>query len=331
MVESGIKRTKIKSIKKLDNFDDEYVYDIGMKNEDHPWFFANNILVHNSVYFSAYPTLKNEIDSGQLPWDKDTVVQLYDQICELVNEGFPAFMYRAFHCPVSRGEVIKAGREIVGKKALFITKKRYAVLYYDKEGKRYDKDGKEGVVKAMGLDLKRADTPKYMQDFLLSILEKVLTNVDEASILEDITNFRMLFKERPAWEKGTPKRVNNLGKFSKLLDDKGKVNMPGHVRASLNWNTLRRLHNDHHSSPITDGSKVIVCKLLTNPLGYTSVAYPVDELRLPEWFKSLPFDNSAMEESIINKKLENLIGILKWDLKSTTRSNLFEQFFSFED
>ena len=84
-------------------------------------------------------------------------------------------MQDAFHCPKSRGEVIKAGREIVASKGLFITKKRYAVLYYDKEGKRSDVDGKPGKIKAMGLDLKRSDTPVFVQDFLSEILYMVLS------------------------------------------------------------------------------------------------------------------------------------------------------------
>ena len=113
----------------------------------------------DSAYFSAYNTLKAEIDNKEIPWDKDTVIQLYDTLAAEVNSTFPAFMLEAFHCPKSRGEVIKAGREIVAIKGLFITKKRYAVLYYDKEGKRQDVEGKPGKIKAMGLDLKRSDTP----------------------------------------------------------------------------------------------------------------------------------------------------------------------------
>ncbi len=124
----------------------------------------------DSCYFSAYSTLKKDIDKGLIPWNKDTVVTLYDQIGEEVNNTFPQFMLDTFHVPKTRGEVIKAGREIVGTKALFITKKRYSVLYYDKEGKRSDVDGKPGKIKAMGLDLKRSDTPEFIQDFLSDVL-----------------------------------------------------------------------------------------------------------------------------------------------------------------
>jgi len=283
----------------------------------------------DSCYFSAYKTLKKEIDSGAIPWSKETVITLYDQVGEEVNKTFQDFMLNAFHCPKSRGEVIKAGREIVGSKSLFITKKRYAVLYYDKEGKRSDIEGKPGKIKAMGLDLKRSDTPEFIQNFLSDVLEKVLTGATEEEVLDHITNFRTEFKARPGWEKGSPKRANNISQYRDKEKKQGKANMPGHVRASLNWNTLKRMMDDKYSMQITDGAKVIVCKLKENPMGFTSVAYPVDELRLPQWFKDLPFDHEEMEATIIDNKLENLIGVLNWDIRSTEQTNNFNKLFDF--
>jgi DNA polymerase elongation subunit (family B) len=284
----------------------------------------------DSVYFSAWPVLKHDIQKGTIPWNKDTVVQLYDQISEEVNATFPQFMLDDFHVPKSRGEVIKAGREIVADRGLFITKKRYAVQYYDKEGKRQDVDGKAGKIKAMGLDLKRSDTPEFMQNFLSEILEKVLNGAGETEILDRISEFRTEFKARPGWEKGSPKRANNITEYQAKEKKAGKANMPGHVRASINWNTLKTMHGDKYSQQIVDGMKVIVCKVKDNPLGYTSVAYPVDELRLPKWFQELPFNHSEMETTIINNKLDNLIGVLEWDLESTTQDNNFGSLFSFE-
>jgi DNA polymerase elongation subunit (family B) len=284
----------------------------------------------DSCYFSAYSTLKKEIDSGALPWTKESVVELYDTIGEEVNSTFPKFMQDAFHCPKSRGEVIKAGREIVASKGLFITKKRYAVLYYDKEGKRSDIDGKPGKIKAMGLDLKRSDTPVVIQDFLSEVLTRVLNGEEKESVLEYITEFRTEFKLRPGWEKGSPKRANKISEYRDKEKKAGKANMPGHVRASLNWNTLKRMMDDKYSMNITDGAKVIVCKVKDNPMGYTSVAYPVDELRLPQWFKDLPFNDAEMENAVIDEKLENLIGVLEWDISSTRSDNTFSKLFDFE-
>ena len=284
----------------------------------------------DSCYFSAYSTLRKEIDQGVLPWTRESVIELYDTIGETVNDTFPKFMQDAFHCPKSRGEVIKAGREIVASKGLFITKKRYAVLYYDKEGKRADKDGHGGKIKAMGLDLKRSDTPVVIQDFLSEVLTRVLNGETKESVLEYITSFRTEFKVRPGWEKGSPKRANKISEYRDKEKKAGKTNMPGHVRASLNWNTLKRMMDDKYSVAITDGAKVIVCKVKDNPMGYTSVAYPVDELRLPQWFKDLPFNDAEMENAVIDEKLENLIGVLEWDISSTRSDNTFAKLFDFE-
>jgi DNA polymerase elongation subunit (family B) len=285
----------------------------------------------DSCYFSAYTSLRTEIEKGIIPWDKDTVVQLYDQIADEVNNTFPQFMLDYFHVPKSRGEVIKGGRELVASRGLFITKKRYGVMVYDKEGKRLDNEVKPGKIKVMGLDLKRSDTPEYMQNFLEKVLTMVLVGKEEKEILDEIVNFRSEFKSRPGWAKGSPRRANNITEYQEKERKAGKANMPGHVRAAINWNTLRKMNGDKYSMQIVDGMKVYVCKLKNNAMGYTSIAYPVDELRLPKWFQDLPFDDAAMEETIIDNKISNLIGVLEWDISSTTTSgNNFSKLFDFE-
>ena len=284
----------------------------------------------DSCYFTAYPVLKKEINEGRMAWDKDIVIALYDSIADQVNLSFPGFMEQAFHCPREMGAIIRGGREIVASTGLFITKKRYAVLFYDKDGKRYDVAGKPGKVKALGLDLKRSDTPKVIQEFLSDILNDVLNGVSREPIIEKIRNFKMLFKERPGWEKGSPKRVNNLTMYGNKEIKEGKTNMPGHVRAAINWNNLRRMNSDNYSLAVTDGMKVIVCKLRQNPLGWTSIAYPTDEQHLPKWFTELSFNDAEMEATVIDGKVDNLLGVLGWDLESATNTdNTFENLFEF--
>jgi DNA polymerase elongation subunit (family B) len=281
----------------------------------------------DSCYFSAYPVFKGQIDRGEIDWSRDKIIELYDMVADEVNATFPMFMNTAFNCPTNLGEIIKAGREVVASKGLFITKKRYAVLIYDKEGKRKDNDGSLGEIKAMGLDLKRADTPEFMQRFLEKILLMVLNGQDKQDVIDAINEFRTAFKERPGWEKGTPKRVNNLTKHTEVFEKTGKCGV-GHAMAAINWNRFKKAHGDQASLDITDGMKVIVCKLKSNPMGITSIAHPIDEMRLPEWFKDMPFDHGAMEETIINNKVENLIGVLDWDIRASDQTNTFESLFA---
>ena len=285
----------------------------------------------DSCYFSAYPMVKADVLAGTMEWNKDIAVGLYDSIADQVNESFPAFCEKAFHTPRRQGELIKGGRESVSLKGLFIKKKRYAILIYDMEGHRLDTHGNPGKVKAMGLDLKRSDTPKVIQDFLSDVLLSVLTGADRDTIITKVRDFKLIFTERPAWEKGTPKRVNNLTKYSKEEERLGKANMPGHVRAAMNWNNLKRMMGDQYSMTIVDGMKTVVCKLKDNPLGYSSVGYPTDETHIPAWFKELPFDDASMETGIVDQKVENLLGVLKWQIAENTQiATTFDNLFSFE-
>ena len=285
----------------------------------------------DSAYFSAWPVIKDQVAKGEVEWNKEVAIKLYDQISDNLNESFPDFMKEAFNVPREAGKIIKGGREVVATKGLFITKKRYALLVYDTEGYRSDVGGSPGKMKVMGLDLKRSDTPKIVQDFLSNILTGVLTGDQRETVLDKVKEFKEGFSLRPAWEKGSPKRANNMTKFTALEERQGKANMPGHVRASINWNRLRKMNSDRYSTEIVDGQKVIVCKLKPNPLGYTSVAYPTDETHLPKWFKELPFDDHAMENTVIDGKLENLLDVLEWDLTlDTNNQTTFNDLFSFE-
>jgi hypothetical protein len=231
----------------------------------------------------------------------------------------------------------------VADRGLFLKKKRYAVNIIDKEGNRKDRGGKTGEIKAMGLDLKRSDTPKFIQEFLLSVLVNVLAGQTKEQVTAQIKEFKHELRSMPSWEKGSPKSVNNLTTYSNKVGkaaalnsklfksaDNGKVDMPGHVRASLNWNYLRKLNGDNYSQAIVDGTRIVVCKLKNNALGMTSVAYPTDELRLPQWFTDLPFDDAGMERTLVDDKLENMLKPLKWELaRETDITSAASDLFSF--
>ena len=286
----------------------------------------------DSAYFSAWPIVKEEVIAGKMDWNKELVVQLYDNISDQVNESFPGFMEQSFHCPRNKGAIIKGGRELIGDTGLFIKKKRYAINVYDKEGKRKDVNGKMGDIKAMGLDLKRSDTPKYIQKFLMDVLVMTLSNKTKDDIIDLIKDFKRDLSNKDSWTKGSPKSVNKLTFYGELesRSKTGKANMPGHVRAAINWNYLKKVYGDNYSMTILDGMKVIVCKLRSNPLNLTSIAYPVDELRLPKWFKELPFDDTTMESTLVDKKIENLLGVLNWNLKESTNTETnFDDLFVF--
>jgi DNA polymerase elongation subunit (family B) len=294
----------------------------------------------DSAYFSLYP-LRND-KMKDFDWTVENVVTLYDDIGEQVNTSFPPFMAANFNTGLDRGAIIAAGREIVAKAGIFIKKKRYACLVVDTEGVRHDVDGKPGKIKAMGVETQRSDTPKFIQDFLKKILEMVLTDKTEQEVVQYISDFRYNeFRQLPPWRLGRPTSVNGLSIYQDkataaeerietlLIDpdltEEGAANMPGHHRAGINWNRLRAWNDDVHSLEVNDGAKVIVCDLKPNNHAMDSIARPVDqeEHALPDWFKTLPFDTATMERKLIDDKLENLIGILDWDIGASRKDTAF--------
>ena len=293
----------------------------------------------DSVYFSAVPSLPADVSL-----DMQSAITLYDHISDTVSDTFPQFMKDSFNVPLKIGSVIKAGREVVGKSGLFITKKRYAIKCLDIEG--YQPEG--GKLKIMGMDIKRSDTPEFVQDFLEEILDSALEGMPEKEVIQMIKDFKAEFKELEPWKKGMPKRVNNLTmytkkyrkqtnmqtntniyKLEKLKEETENKMIPGHVKASIVWNDLKFANSDQYSLSIMDGAKVVVCRLKNNPMGYTSIAYPTDELNLPNWFKELPFDEEGMEEAVLDKKIENVIGAMGYDMSRMNESETLQAFFEF--
>ena len=297
----------------------------------------------DSCFFSAFPILKDEIDRGEIVWTKESVIDLYNDVAKTVSATFPEFLLKNLNVPIKRSTgVIASSRETVSESGIWMVKKRYACLMFDKDGIRLDV-GKPGKVKAMGLDLKRADTPKFIQKFLSEILMDALTDKGENLIIGKIREFKEKFEDMKPWQQGTPKAVNKLTHYREKLEDAGmkkmkgievgNLHVPGHVTASLAWNRMKEMYMDQHAMRITDGQKIIVCKLKeTSENRLTSIAYPVDEVHLPDWFTSLPFDSDDMMAGVVDKKIENLLGVLNWDLSRTNKEHAhLETLFDFSN
>ena len=174
-----------------------------------------------------------------MEWDKDTVIKLYDNVSSQVSDTFPEFLKQTFNVPYKNSEgVIKSGREIVATSGLFIKKKRYAAMMYDKEGTRYDDENSPGKVKAMGLDLRRSDTPKFVQTFLMEILVMVVAHKTEDEVIEYIREFKKEFNKMKPWEKGMPKGVNGISTYEDKLEEhmnkklagrESRITVPGYL------------------------------------------------------------------------------------------------------
>lgn len=248
-------------------------------------------------------------------YSKEHIIEYADSVGKEVNDSFPQYMIDKFHCTPEGASREGAAREVVASRALICGKKRYAMMVYDKDGYRQDINGKPGKAKIMGIQVARSDVSPLVKDLLKKMLNSVLTDGSKEKLVEIMRDFgNNDWGKLNAWEKGTPRTCNKLNAYTIEYNKTGKCSV-GQVMASINWNRMLDMMGDKKSPKILDGNKVVVCKLNEkNPFGMKSIAYPNDIVRLPNWFKQLPFAEQDMRESVVDQTVDTVFGVLGWDL-----------------
>lgn len=283
---------------------------------------------------SAYCTMKYYMEKHVITPAPESAVSIADEIGEKLNKSLPAFFAEAFLIPEDRGRIAEAGREVVAVRGLFKDKKkRYALHVINTEGKAVDK------LKIMGMETRRSDTPRFIQEFLETCL-RMLVKEDKSytELRAFVDEFRDKFRAMPGWTQGSPGRVKKLITNSKKMDTFERKSAEGYVglkkptmhytvKAAANTNKLIEINKEHRWDVIHDGDKVEAIYLKPNEYDMDIVAIKTGETYVPEWFKKLPFDQERMEEKLLDKKLFNVIGdILGWDFRPPTNhsADVFE-------
>lgn len=264
----------------------------------------------DSVFFKTYGNNKEES------------VQIADIIATSLNKSFPDFLQHAFNCTDDFKNKISVDREIVSDRGIFLSKKKYVLHVVDKEGKPPVGDDK---IKVMGSEMKRSDTPEFIQDLLTDVVIDILSGGIYASIETKINGFRSIFKsdkESDKLEFAAIKSVNNLDHYFDLYTKANgnisaikKARIPGHVIASINTNFILKHFNDMSTQPIISGEKVKIFYVKRNEFGLKAIALSSDEDYFPDWFvENFELDTKAAEGKLLDNKLERLFAAIGWEV-----------------
>lgn len=246
----------------------------------------------DSTYFKTYASNEKE------------AIAIADAVADKVNDSYPEFMRRTFLCTAGYDNIIKAGREVVGDKGIFVEKKRYILHLIDLDGKKVDK------LKVMGLDTKKTTLPAEVSAKLNGFIERFL----KGETWEDISVSIVAYKEelmnaRDVMSIGMPKGVNGIEEYTTKYNDEGKgARLPGHVAASIYYNECLKTYKDKISPPIASGNKIKVFYLIGNHGKFKSIAMPVDAENVPKWFlDNFRVDRDAHIERLVDKPLGNIL------------------------
>lgn len=312
---ADILKSNILSVEWFNDDKEDYVYDIVMEDEKYPYFFANNILVHNSCYFKTYAD------------NLDTAIKVGNAIQDKVNKAFPIFCADAFLCNDYHKNFISAELDVIASKSIFIKKKYYVMNLEYSEGTRVDK------MKLMGVQLKKTTIPKKVSEELTKFVKELLKGKEWKDVGEDIVNYKeFILNEAPIELIGLPKGIAGLEeKEREYTNGNTDVMLSGHAAASIFYNICLEKYQDKESFKIKSGMKIKVYYLKQKFGRFTSIALPTDIKNIPEWFIdnfSGIIDRERQAEVLITKPLQNIFQAIDKNVP-TRKTLLFDELVSY--
>lgn len=233
-------------------------------------------------------------------------IQKADWVADEINEAFPEFVRDSFLCTEGYDELIKAAREVVAPRGIFVTPKRYMLDVADKEGKRVQE------LKVMGLDTKKTSLPKYVQEALNDFLGRYLRYTPWEQIAEEIVQFKDKMRVADISTLGLPKGINKVELYLQALEaDPVSARLPGHVRAAIYYNRKLDQYNDKESIRITSGMKCRVFYLRRPEGKFKAIALPTDLKTIPKWFiDNIDVDIDLQISKLVDSPLENILRVI---------------------
>ena len=151
--------------------DEEYVYDLEVNDADH-MFFANGILVHNSIYVRMDSILKMLFGTCDIDWSNpETFAKIKEfvdgKFQDILNKHVADYICETFHTSERR---IEFKREKISSEGNYICKKRYVVHVKDDEGVECDKFTYKGV------DIAKNELPTKIKNILKNLVEDMMKN-----------------------------------------------------------------------------------------------------------------------------------------------------------
>lgn len=238
----------------------------------------NNVLETNDIDYVCYvDTDSNYIDMSKIieKFNPDDPIAFMDSVCEA---GIAPALEKAFEILGYRHTTYKPrismGREVLADRAIWTSKKRYAMRVHDNEGVRY----KEPELKIMGLEAVKTTVPETIRGWMKEYIKMVLDGrKDDAA--DFIVDKRKEFVAMKSDEIGMPRGVSDITKYMVVQDQPFKKGTPYHVRGCLVYNRELEKSGLDKSYPIVyDGDKIKILYLtLPNPTQNNVIAFP-DEL-----------------------------------------------------
>jgi DNA polymerase elongation subunit (family B) len=303
---------------------DDYFYDVGMVDTPHT-FFANDILVHNSLYTSAGNVLRsfnwphiNDIEKTSKFLD-EKITPIFVKVIDAAEKKLAL---KSMNCPDCK---ITFKREMIARRALFLAKKRYiAWVIIGEDGPVTPDSSHEIEIK--GLEAVRSSTPEGVRTAFKEFYKSLIKTVDR-TIVDNVVRdtYNKLMQCSPL-DIAKNSSANNIQKYTMFNGEPDK-GTPSHIKGCIGYNKLLKLANlESDYEHIMEGDKVKVVYIKGCDRFPT---YRGDVISFKSKFPKellLNVDMEKMVDKMYIQPLQQFYDIMGWQLPSTKTENI-EDFF----
>lgn len=303
-------------------------YDIGMLDTPHT-FFANDILVHNSIFLSASPLIKKYYPNGDFNDDNfmsEKILKITDKIQKYINTSYDYFAEN-FLSIDSEKHLFNMKQEVIAKSGFWAKKKRYALSLINREGVPTDE------LEVKGLDVVRTSFPEKFRVFMTEILKDILNNKEKEYIDFKIMELKKHIKETSLSDIARSTSLKNISKWiekDRNPFDDFAVGTPAHVKAAISYNDLL-LHFGLETkyAKMANGEKIKWVYLKLNPFNLDGLAFgdlddaPTEIVD----FITQYVDYDKIFKTELETKLNDIYKAMSWGMVPTVSNKNKNKFF----
>ena len=286
--------TDIEIYEQLEDFNNEYVYDIEVDDDSHT-FIANNILVHNSVYVTYGDFFECFTDEYKKKYDTDRkkiewILKYNQEFQDKQNTAWCEEIYGPRHGK----NVHNFELETISRACINLKKKKYlkALSYY--KGKFYD----DPKIAGTGIEIIKSTTPKLCREILTDLTRSLVfetAEMDKESYIyyfnDKLAKYKKQFYTAPIEDISMSVGIGDYEKY--VIDDKEQLVLgkqcPVSVQAIARYNQLAHINGEDNKRQLSGKIKYYNIRLSQNKSASSGYfGFPSGEL--PDWAPKIALD-----------------------------------------